>query len=108
MVLTAQPRGGMVGAGSCRVRRDKRPGVLYEMARLAYSLERAERDGDHGCGGWYELRGSFAALLWMNGEWPGPLAPDPEDEPFVEAQFQERITWYGGHFNDRADADTAG
>lgn len=85
--------------------------IEYEAQRIAYSVLRAEREGDRESGGWWALRGTFAALLFALGEREEPIPPgfdDDEDEPVAESKFQTLLERHAAAFPAREAADKQG
>lgn len=82
-----------------------------ELARVAYSIERGEREGHRESAGWYALRGAFAALAYALGLRDDPLPPEFEDDDeqvVAESAFQALLDEHGAKFTDREAADAQG
>ena len=85
---------------------DPRPQVeelKSEAARLAYSIQRAEAEGDGESAGAYTLRGAFQALRYALGEAEEPVPPSitagEDDDPVSESEFVEAIAQYAAAFS---------
>ena len=96
---------GVILDAEVRVTASARREVESQLAHWGWVMARIG-NAEHSVG-WAELRGGFAALAWMAGEWPHAQAPDHEEEPELERRFQALVIELAAHHipDDEDDTD---